>query len=274
MSNRIMELLGKAYVDEWLAFTQYWVGSKTVAGTGRDKAIGEFLEHANDERRHADAIFGRLVQLGAKPAGDPARWASLAGCPYSDPNPATAKAVGQNIASERCAIRAYRELLAEAEDDQETKSMVQNILDDEIGHERDLLEILDGIKTASADIPLSRRAASTGLVPISKRAQDPVRRTAESLFKIIQFVMFRVPQKDKIRYMQRVRGKILRMPMGQMSGKHMPTAASIGQSIALVKNVLTGLNPFFIKNVAEELARMIAMQGPGRKGHPLMRRPI
>lgn len=107
--------------------------------------------------------------------------------------------------------------------------------------------------------PLSQRSNSTVLLPISKSAQDPVRRTAESILKIIHFVMFRVPQKDKAKFLQRIRGKIQRIPAGQVSIKKLPQTASIGQSISLVKNILSGLNPFFVKRVIDELVNMMSI---------------
>jgi hypothetical protein len=113
--------------------------------------------------------------------------------------------------------------------------------------------------------PLSKRSNSTPLLPISKRAQDPVRRTAESILKIINFLLFRVPQKDKTRYLQRIRGKIMRIPSGQVSLKKLPQTASIGQAISLTKNILSGLNPFFVKRVVDELANMMLIQAPERR---------
>jgi len=113
-------------------------------------------------------------------------------------------------------------------------------------------------------LPLSKRAEDAP--PISKRAQDPVRRTAESILKIINFVLFRVPQKDKVRYLRRIRGKIQKLPAGQLSMKRMPQSSAIGQSIALTKNILSGLNPFFVKRVMDELVNMMLQQAPER-GH-------
>jgi hypothetical protein len=111
--------------------------------------------------------------------------------------------------------------------------------------------------------------------PISKRAQDPVRRTAESILKIINFIMFRVPQKHKTKFLQRIRGKIQRIPAGQVSIKKLPQTASIGQSISLVKNILSGLNPFFVKRVIDELASMMLLQAPEQKRQvPLPPRPF
>lgn len=117
--------------------------------------------------------------------------------------------------------------------------------------------------------PLSTRSESEA-PPLSKRAQDPVRRTAESILKIITFILFRVPQKDKTRYLQRIRGKIMRIPTGQVSLKHLPQTAAIGQAISLTKNILSGLNPFFVKRVIDELANMMLMQAPERRRRPPM----
>jgi len=110
---------------------------------------------------------------------------------------------------------------------------------------------------------------------------DPVKRTAESITKIINFLLFRVPQKNKRRYLSRIRGKIMRLPAGQIGLKQMPPSASIGQSISLTRNILAGLNPFFVQQVIDEVGRtlegvrdvhypspptMLPQVGKGRKG--------
>ena len=124
-------------------------------------------------------------------------------------------------------------------------------------------------------LPFSQRSISTELLPLSKRAQgqDPVRMTATSILKIINFLLFRVPDKNKAKYLARLRGKIMRLPSGQIGMKQMPQSASIGQSIALVKNILSGLNPFFIQRVVNELANLMAAQTPERKRLPIPQQP-
>lgn len=110
-------------------------------------------------------------------------------------------------------------------------------------------------------LPFSKRSAPDAF-PFSKQAQDPVRRTAESILKIINFLLFRVQQKDKTKFLQRIRGKIMRIPSGQVSLKKLPQTAAIGQAISLTKNILSGLNPFFVKRVVDELANMMLSQAP------------
>jgi len=36
---RVLELLNKAFADEWLAYYQYWIGSKVVQGPMKDAVI-------------------------------------------------------------------------------------------------------------------------------------------------------------------------------------------------------------------------------------------
>jgi hypothetical protein len=93
---------------------------------------------------------------------------------------------------------------------------------------------------------------------LSKRAQvSAAQKTAESLFKIIQFLFFRVPQKSRQKFLSRLRGKVLRIHPGTIGIKKMPPSAAIGQGISLTKNLLSGLNPAFVQQVLAELTRLL-----------------
>ena len=72
--NRVLELLNKAFSDEWLAYYQYWIGAKIVAGPMKDAVIAELLQHAADELRHADMVTTRIIQLGGVPPITPQKW--------------------------------------------------------------------------------------------------------------------------------------------------------------------------------------------------------
>ena len=69
--KKVLELLNKAFADEWLAYYQYWLGSKVVAGPMKDAVIAELLQHAADELRHADMVTTRIIQLGGTPLISP-----------------------------------------------------------------------------------------------------------------------------------------------------------------------------------------------------------
>jgi hypothetical protein len=93
---------------------------------------------------------------------------------------------------------------------------------------------------------------------IKESQQDPAKRTAESLFKIIRFLFYRVPEKERKRFISRVQGKIIRIHPGELGIKKMPPSSAIGQSIAITKNLLSGLNPAFVQSVLVELARILS----------------
>ena len=97
---------------------------------------------------------------------------------------------------------------------------------------------------------LSKRAAITDV--------DPVKRTAASLFKIIQFLFFRVPKDKRSEFFSRLKGKITRLSPGEISTKKTSPSASIGQSIALSRGLLSGMSPDFIRQVLLELTRILS----------------
>lgn len=95
---------------------------------------------------------------------------------------------------------------------------------------------------------------------LSKRAQvSAAQKTAESLFKIVQFLFFRVPEKSRQKFLSRLRGKVLRIHPGTIGIKKMPPSAAIGQSVSLTKNLLAGLNPAFVQQVLAELTRLLTL---------------
>ena len=89
------------------------------------------------------------------------------------------------------------------------------------------------------------------------QATDPAKRTAMSLFKIIEFLFHRVPSDKKRHFYARLRGKIIHMSPGDIGMKTMPASAAIGQSVGIAKNLLAGLNPDFVRRVLVELVHII-----------------
>ena len=151
-ADRIVELLNKALCDEWLAYYQYWVGSKVVKGPMKDAVITELIQHANDELRHADMLVARILELGGTPVLSPKQWFELTNCGYDAPDdPFVKKVLEQNIKGEQCAIDTYNEILKITKDiDPITYNIALQILTDEVEHEEDLqslLEDLENLKT-------------------------------------------------------------------------------------------------------------------------------
>ncbi|HPB68394.1 MAG TPA: ferritin-like domain-containing protein [Candidatus Omnitrophota bacterium] len=145
----LVKQLNKALADEWLAYYQYWAGSKVAVGRMRGIVAEELAEHANEELEHANKLTDRIIQLGGTPLLNPKQWEQEGNCGYDEPsNPATKKLLEQNIKGEQCAIEVYQKLLKMVEGkDPITAHLVLEILEDEVKHEEDLEAILADMKT-------------------------------------------------------------------------------------------------------------------------------
>lgn len=145
--GRVVELLNKAFSDEWLAYYQYWLGAKLVAGPMKDAVIAELMQHAADELRHADMVSNRIIQLGGTPVTTPKGWYDHTNCGYDEPaDPFVKRILEQNIAGEQCAISVYNSLIEEVGlKDPVTYNMALQILQDEVVHEEDLQNLLEDL---------------------------------------------------------------------------------------------------------------------------------
>ncbi len=146
--ERLIELLNKAYADEWLAYYQYWIGAKVVKGRMKGQVVAELEEHAADELRHAGMILERILQLGGTPLLKPEDWYKVSNCGYDVPeDPHVESILEQNIKGEQCAIDVYNRLLEATRDkDPITYHMALEILEDEVEHEDDLQALLEDIQ--------------------------------------------------------------------------------------------------------------------------------
>ncbi|NIO00730.1 MAG: ferritin [Candidatus Latescibacteria bacterium] len=145
--NKVLELLNKAFADEWLAYYQYWLGAKVVSGPMKDAVIAELMQHAADELRHADMVSNRIIQLGGAPLTTPKKWFDFTNCGYDSPdNSFVQNILQQNIKGEQCAISVYHAMIGEVGlKDPVTYNMAVQILQDEVEHEEDLQALLEDL---------------------------------------------------------------------------------------------------------------------------------
>ena len=143
--NHVIELLNRAFADEWLAYYQYWLGAKIVVGPMKDAVIAELVQHATDELRHADMLSNRIIQLGGTPLFSPQKWLEMSNCGYDERvDPFVKKILEQNVHGEQCAISVYHSLVGEVGlKDPVTYKIVVQILQDEVEHEEDLQALLN-----------------------------------------------------------------------------------------------------------------------------------
>ncbi|MBN2363949.1 ferritin [candidate division WOR-3 bacterium] len=143
--DQLLKILNKAFSDEWLAYYQYWIGSKVVKGPMKESVIAELVQHSADELRHADMLTLRIVQLGGTPVLRPEDWYKMTNCGYDAPeDPYVKNILEQNVKGERCAIDTYSDILELTKDkDPVTYNIILQILQDEIEHEEDLQALLE-----------------------------------------------------------------------------------------------------------------------------------
>ncbi|MEA2005916.1 MAG: ferritin-like domain-containing protein [Acidobacteriota bacterium] len=146
--GKLIELLNKAFADEWLAYYQYWVGARVVKGPMKEAVIAELTQHAGDELRHAEMLTTRIIQLGGTPIIKPEDWYKMTNCGYDAPeDPSVRVILEQNIKGEQCAIDAYNRLLEATRDkDPVTYNIALQILQDEVEHEEDLQALLEDME--------------------------------------------------------------------------------------------------------------------------------
>lgn len=143
----LISQLNAALSEEWLAYYQYWVGALVVEGAMRADVQGEFEEHAEEERRHAQLLADRIIELEGVPVLDPKKWFELARCKYDAPQGFdSVSLLKDNVASERCAILRYQEIADFTNGkDFTTCDIAKHILAEEEEHEQDLQDYLTDI---------------------------------------------------------------------------------------------------------------------------------
>ena len=142
-ADKLIDMLNKAYCDEWLAYYQYWIGAKLVEGMPRASLQPELEEHAKEELEHAGQLADRIIELGGTPEPDPKKWFERSTCGYLTPtDPSVDRLLDQNIKGERCAICVYQKILDYVRGkDMITGHIIRHILQEEVEHEQDLEDI-------------------------------------------------------------------------------------------------------------------------------------
>ena len=169
--GKVIDLLNRAFADEWLAYYQYWLGAKVAKGPMKEAVIAELLQHAADELRHADLVCTRIIQLGGTPLTRPERWLELTNCGYHAPDdPNVLKLLEQNIKGEQCAISVYNTMLAETRDaDPVTYNMALQILGDEVEHEEDLQSLQEDLELMMVRGRMAAGPSPTRAAPAATR---------------------------------------------------------------------------------------------------------
>ncbi len=144
----LVNLLNEALACEIACMLRYRRHFYLVRGTADTALLGELLDRANEEQRHADLIAERIVQLGGQPDLSP-----LGNCDrktsYRDGG-STAELVREELAAERIAIQGYEEILRfVGRSDGVTRRLIEEILAEEKDHAVELSRRLGALSAAA-----------------------------------------------------------------------------------------------------------------------------
>lgn len=138
----IIEMLNQALATELVCVLRYKRHYYTVHGMQNAPAKAEFLQHAQEEQQHADALAERIVQLNGEPDFNPASLADRSHAAYDDSDDVQ-KMIKANLIAERIAIESYRGMIEEIGDsDPVTRHLLISIMAVEEEHADDMSGLL------------------------------------------------------------------------------------------------------------------------------------
>lgn len=138
----VLRLLNEALATELVCTLRYRRHYYMADGVQAESVKQEFLEHAEEEQRHADQLARRIVQLDGKPDFDPHGLAERSHAEYVECNTLD-EMIRENLVAERVAIESYKEMIGYlGHDDPTTKRLLESILAKEEEHAEDLSSLL------------------------------------------------------------------------------------------------------------------------------------
>ena len=141
--EKAVDLLQTALATEIVCVLRYTMHAVAATGISSDGPKDEFLEHAKEEREHAEHIAERINQLGGTPNFNPEGLASRSASEYGSSDLNLVGMIKENLIAERIAIEHYRELIQFfGEKDSTTRRMLEWILSVEEEHANDMHDLL------------------------------------------------------------------------------------------------------------------------------------
>ena len=139
----VVAMLNDALATELVCVLRYKRHYYTVSGRDNGPIKAEFLEHAQQEQEHADALAERIVQLNGSPNFDPASLTARSHAEYNASEDVQSM-IRSNLIAERVAIESYRQMIAAIGDkDPTTKHLLIGIMAVEEEHADDMRDLLE-----------------------------------------------------------------------------------------------------------------------------------
>jgi bacterioferritin len=140
--ERVCEVLNEVLATEIVCVLRYKSHYYMASGIHASSVAAEFLEHANEEQAHADAVAKRITELGGTPNLDPAGLATRSHAEYRQ-GKNLEEMITEDLVAERVAIETYSEIVRWlGDDDVTTRRLMEELLQKEEEHADDLSNLL------------------------------------------------------------------------------------------------------------------------------------
>jgi len=139
--------LNAALASEYQAWSQYIISAALTRGVLAKESACAFLSHADEELEHAGILVRRIIELDGRPVTEPSTWSKLHEEQVFGNDTSVNTMVRLNTTGEGGAIKMYSDLFEFTDGkDVVTASLIEEILGDEVRHERELLIILENLE--------------------------------------------------------------------------------------------------------------------------------
>ena len=147
--EQVLRVLNEALATEIVCVLRYKHHYYMAAGLNSEAVRAEFLEHANEEQAHADAIAERITQLNGSPNFNPEGLATRSHSEYAEGSDLVSM-IKEDLVAERIAIETYSEIVRWlGDDDPTTRRLIESLLGKEEEHAEELATLLQQLPGAT-----------------------------------------------------------------------------------------------------------------------------
>ena len=140
--EKTIEILNEALATEIVCVLRYMHHYFMATGVHGKSVSGEFKEHADEEREHADMIAERIQQLGGKPDFNPKTLLERSSSHYVE-GETLEDMIREDLIAERMVIEIYQRMIEYfGKNDPTTRRMIEHIKQEEEEHASDLADLM------------------------------------------------------------------------------------------------------------------------------------
>lgn len=141
----VLRVLNEALATEIVCVLRYKRHQFMARGLNAQSVSEEFAEHAAEEQTHADAIAGRITQLGGEPNFSPEGLTTRSHSEYVEGD-TLVDMIKEDLVAERIAIESYSEIIRFfGENDPTSRRLMEEILAKEEEHAEDMRSLIEKI---------------------------------------------------------------------------------------------------------------------------------